>query len=144
MSGESMEKRTILALSYEETVYNLLEYHKAIMREVHDNFKFPNVSVTPFIALRKNVELVCLGSSLIEWEQDVVFQCKKKHIFEEYYPLILDFMQKKTIPKKCRDYCCDIDYFYIFPPIYYKNTICRFFVNFFEKPIFKKFNSMHI
>lgn len=129
--------------SYAELLQSLLEYHKKIVCEARARFKFPTVSSVPFIALRKNVELGFLRSSLVDWEQEAISQYGKKPILEEYYPLILDFVKKTTIPQKCQDYACSISYSYIFPPVYHKNIIGSFFINFFEKPIFKKFNAQH-
>ncbi|MCE5285370.1 MAG: DUF2294 domain-containing protein [Pelosinus sp.] len=135
-----MKKYIIKSSSYQETLHNLAEYHKVILRRVGSRFKFPNASVTPFIALRKNVEIGFLCSPLIEWEREAVAKYGKRPVFEEYYPLIFDFVKKVTIPQKADDYACKISYFYIFPPIYHKDMICSFFVNFFERPIFKNFN----
>lgn len=143
MSGEPMKKHIINIASYEETLHNLEKYHQEILVEVRDEFKFSNVSATPFIALRKNVELGFLCSPLIDWEQDAIVQYGKKPVFDEYYPLILDFVRRTTIPKKSFEYACGIAYFHVFSPMYYKNMLCSFFVNFFEKPIFKSFNLRH-
>lgn len=35
------------------------------------------------------------------------------------------------------------DFFSCFPPVYHGDITCSFFVNVFEKPIFKKFNAQH-
>lgn len=138
-----MKKHIIEISSYEETLHNLAKYHQEILLEVKDEFKFSTVSAMPFIALRKSVELGFVCSPLSDWEQAAVAQHGKKPIFDEYYPLILDFVRHTTIPKKSCDYACGIDYFHLFSPICHKNMICSFFVNFFEKPIFKNFNLQH-
>ena len=129
--------------SYAETLHSLVEYHKDLLSEVRNKFKFPVASVAPFIALRKNVEIGFLCSPLIEWEREAVSRYGKRSIQEEYYPLVFDFVKATIIPRKCRDYSCDMTYFHIFSPVYHGNMICSFFVNVFEKPIFKKFNAQH-
>ena len=138
-----MKKHIINISSYEETLHNLAIYHQAILLAVKEEFDFSNISATPFIALRKNVELGFLCSPLSSWEQEAVVKHGKKPIFDEYYPLILDFVRHKTIPKKSCDYACAIEYFHVFSPICHENMICSFFVNFFKKPIFKGFNLLH-
>lgn len=137
-----MEKGILNHSSYEETLRSLSKYHKKIMDDVCFRFKFPNMSTNPFTALRKNVEIGFLCCALMEWEREAVFEYGKKHVFKEYYPVIFDYVKKVVISHKCEDYSCNITYFHIFPPIYYGDMICSFFVNFFEKPIFNKyFNS---
>lgn len=138
-----MEKGILNHSSYEETLRSLSKYHKKIMADVCFKFKFPNMSTNPFIALRKNVEIGFLCCTLMEWEREAVFGYGKKHVFEEYYPVIFDYIKQVVIPHKCEDYSCNIAYFHIFPPFYYGDMICSFFVNFFEKPIFKNFNLLH-
>ena len=136
-----MRKRILICSSYEETLQNLKEYHEKFTREVWQRFKLPSPSVNPFLALRKNVEIGFLYSPLASWEQDAVSRYGKKPVLEEYYPLIFDFVERQIIPQKIKDYGCDIPYFYIFRPVRTKDSIYSFFVNFFEKPIFKKFNA---
>lgn len=131
----------MICSSYEETLRNLKEYHEKFMREVGHKFKLPNPSVNPFLALRKNVEIGFLCSPLSVWEQEAVLRYGKKPVIEEYYPLIFDFIEKTMVPRKAQDYFCEISYFYIFRPVRTEDTIYSFFVNFFEKPIFKKFNA---
>ncbi|MBP2628997.1 MAG: hypothetical protein H6Q69_2290 [Firmicutes bacterium] len=136
-----MRSHIISQLSYEETLKNLKDYHKILINEICYTFEFPNFATNQFIALRKNVEIGFVSNVLLDWECQAVFEYGKKHIYDEYYPLIVDLIKKVTIPRKVQDYCCNINYFYAFPPLYHKNMIYSFFINFFEKPIFKNFNS---
>lgn len=129
--------------SYEDTKKSLLEYHKTIIAEIGREFNFPNVAKLPFIGLRKNVELGFLCSPLIEWEYDAVFKYGKKHVFDEYYPIIVDLKRQKVIPRKFYDYSCSIIYGHIFSPLYHQNVIYSCFINFFKKPIFKSFNAQY-
>lgn len=138
-----MKSHLLNTSSYEETLHNLSQYHKLLIAEVSHKLNFTNISNLLFLALRKNVEIGFLCSPLLEWEREAVFEYGNRHVFEEYYPFILALARKTVIPRKCQDYGCRISYSHIFPPFYYKDMICSFFVNFFEKPIFKKFNSQH-
>ncbi|MCE5284955.1 MAG: DUF2294 domain-containing protein [Pelosinus sp.] len=77
----------------------------------------------------------------MDWECNILTKYEKKNVFEEYYPLILDYGRKEVVLQKSQEYSCNINYFYLFQPFYYKDVIFSFFVSFFEKPIFKNFNS---
>lgn len=136
-----MSKNLISHESYEQTVRNLKDYHKLLIKEVCDTFKFSHAVVNPFIGLRKNVEVGFVAATLTDWECQAVFGYGKNHIYQEYYPIIVDLIKKVTIPRKSQDYLCGLNYFYAFPPLYHKNMIYSFFINFFEKPIFKNFYS---
>ncbi|MDU2064829.1 MAG: hypothetical protein E6713_08285 [Sporomusaceae bacterium] len=133
--------RILNSSAYEETLKNLSNYHKSIIYEIGQHFQFPNIASNPFIALRKNVEIGFLASNLTGWEQEAVFQYGKKHIYHEYYSIILNLAKTAIVPRKVLDYACPIVYGHIFSPRYHKNMIYSFFVNFFAKPIFKNFNS---
>ena len=136
-----MKKNLLVYSSYEETKENLSNYHKKIKNEVCCNFNLINVSVNPYIALRKNVEVGFFYRNLTDWEYEIVTKYGKNTVVEEYHPLLLDYVRQKILPSKSQDYSCDITYFYYFQPFYYKDTICNFFVTFFDKAIFKNFNS---
>lgn len=136
-----MRSQLLKQTSYAETVENLKCYHKQLISELSASFKFPDLPVTKFIALRKNIEIGFVSSVLQEWEYKAVFEYGRKHVYQEYFPLIVDFIRTVTIPRKSRDYGANISCFYTFPPLYYDNMIYSFFVNVFEKPIFKNFNS---
>lgn len=138
-----MRSHILKQTSYAETIENLKAYHKLLINEVGDIFKFPNLSSNQFIALRKNIELGFVSSVLAEWEYQAVFAYGRKHIYQEYFPLIVDYVKEVAIPRKSFDYGSKISCFYVFPPLYYQNTIYSFFVNIFEKPLFKHFNSEH-
>lgn len=136
-----MKKNLLAYSSYEETKENLSNYHKKIKNEVCCNFNLINVSVNPYIALRKNVEIGVFNRPLTDWECEIVTKYGKNNVLEEYHPLLLDYVRQKILPSKSQDYSCDITYFYFFQPFYYKDTIFNFFVTFFDKSIFKNFNS---
>ncbi len=134
-----MRSQIINSLSCEDTQRNVTVYHKALINEVCCKFGFAGFSVQQFIALRKNVEVGFVATRLTDWECRAVFEYGKKHVFHEYYPLIVDLIKNVTIPRKEKDYGCTINYYHMFPPLYHEKMIYSFFVNFFDKPLFKAF-----
>ena len=102
-----MKKNLLAYLSYEETKENLSNYHKKIKNEVCCNFNLINVSVNPYIALRKNVEIGVFNRRLTDWECEIVTKYEKNNVLEEYHPLLLDYVRQKILPSKSQDYSCD-------------------------------------
>lgn len=127
--------------SYTETLKNLSNYNKALASEICQMMNFPQVSNT-LIGLRKNVEIGFYANVLTPWEYQAVFIYGKSHMYQEYYPVLTDLIKNISVPRKSKDYGCNINYHFFFPPAFHeKNFIYSFSVTFFEKPIFKHFNS---
>lgn len=101
-----MKKNLLAYLSYEETKENLSNYHKKIKNEVCCNFNLINVSVNPYIALRKNVEIGVFNRRLTDWECEIVTKYEKNNVLEEYHPLNV----KVVVSNSSNFICASTDY----------------------------------
>lgn len=136
-----MQHHIAYHLSYEETLQRLMEYHRTVTEETCRTLQFPKLITNRYLAVRKNVEIALFASTLSEWEGRLVFEYGRNHMYQEYYPVIVDLVKQVTLPRKARDYGCAIQYHHLFAPSFHKLMIYSFSLTFLEKPIFKQFHA---
>lgn len=136
-----MRSNVIEQTSYERTVKNLLEHDKKSIDEICKNLKFPKLVSSRFVALRKNVEIGFLSNNLTKWEYQNIYKYGQNHIYQEYYPAILDLAKNSGIASKIKNYGFGGNYyFHLFPPTIHERIIYNFYIILFERAIFKQFH----